>query len=297
MTSGVKPVVVVHGGAGDVRPETRDAHVAGAIAAARAGLAVLQGGGSVLDAVERAVVVLEDDPLFNAGTGACLTDDGAIELDAAIMEGAGMRAGAVAALPPFANPIRIARAVMQDGRHLLYAADGAVAFARAHGFAPSTLEAMRTEAAIERLELVKKGRAEKGWAGGTVGAVACDAAGRVAAATSTGGTVGKLHGRIGDTPIVGAGTYADDETGACSATGIGETIIRACLARDACDRLRGGVSAQAAADAAIAWFTTRVAGSGGIILVDRTGGVGIARNTRTMTHAIARAGEPAFGDA
>jgi beta-aspartyl-peptidase (threonine type) len=269
--------------------------VAIAIDAARAGLLVMEAGGSALDAAERAVVVLEDDPHFNAGTGACLTESGGIELDASVMEGTTLRAGAVAALPPFRNPVRIARAVMEDGRHLLYAADGAAAFARGKGFAPSTVEEMRTQAAVNRLELVQKGRAGKGWAGGTVGAVACDAQGRVAAATSTGGTVGKAPGRIGDTPIIGAGTYADDRSGACSATGIGETIMRACLSRLVCELMESGLAAQAAADRAIASFGERVGGSGGIVIVDRHGNAAWARNTPTMTWAVARSGEEPRG--
>jgi beta-aspartyl-peptidase (threonine type) len=296
MSGGViRPVVIVHGGAGDVRPETRDVMVATAIAAAQAGVARMEAGGSALDAAEAAVVVLEDDPHFNAGTGACLTETGSIELDASIMEGTTLQAGAVAALPPFRNPIRIARSVLEDGRHLLYAAEGAAAFAKAKGFAPSTVEALRTEAAVARLELVKKGRAGQGWAGGTVGAVACDSLGRVAAATSTGGTVGKAPGRVGDTPIIGAGTYADDRGGACSATGIGEAIIRICLSRLACDLMASGLTAPVAAGQAIAEFGERVGGSGGIVIVDRHGNVGWAKNTPTMTWAVARSGEEPKG--
>jgi beta-aspartyl-peptidase (threonine type) len=253
---------------------------------------VLLAGGSALDAVEQAVVLLEDDPIYNAGTGASLTWDGSIELDAGVMEGTAMRAGAVAALPPFRNPIRVARRALDDGRHVLYAAEGAAAFARAHGFEPAPLEAMRTERAVERLDRFKVGRESEGWAGGTVGAVACDRHGRVAAATSTGGTVGKRPGRVGDTPLFGAGTWADDASGACSGTGIGEMIIRVGLARTACDLVRAGVPAEEAARRAIEELGARVGGTGGLILVDRTGAVGIARNTRTMSHAVAIEGRP-----
>jgi beta-aspartyl-peptidase (threonine type) len=211
------------------------------------------------------------------------------------MEGTSLRAGAVAALPPFAHPIAVARAALDDGRHVLYAGDGAAAFARARGFSPAPLAQMRTAQAEERLREVLAGRAGPGWAGGTVGAVAMDAHGRVAAATSTGGTVGKRPGRVGDTPLVGCGTFADDDAGACSATGIGEAIIRATLARAAVDLLRVGVPAQEAARAAIATFERRVGGAGGIILVGRDGSVGVARNTETMTFAVARVGEDAVG--
>jgi len=282
-----RALVAVHGGAGDVLDARRPLHVEAAKRAAAAGREVLARGGAALDAVQAAVEALEDDPLFNAGTGACLSAAGTLELDASIMEGTALRAGAVTVLPPFKHPIAIARAALEDGRHVLYAAHGAVAFAERAGFIASSAEAMCTPEALERLQLVLAGRAAPGWAGGTVGAVACDAQGRVAAATSTGGTVGKLPGRVGDSPLIGCGTYADDDAGACSATGDGEAIIRATLARAAVDRMRAGMSAQDAADAAMALFASRFASSGGIVLVDRAGRAGFAWNTRTMSHAVA----------
>jgi beta-aspartyl-peptidase (threonine type) len=291
MTAGLVPVVLVHGGAGDVSEARRAAHVEGARRGAIAGREVLAAGGSALDAVQRAVEVLEDDPLFNAGTGACLTETGTIELDASIMDGATLRAGAVAALPPYLHPIAVARAVLEDGRHVLYAADGADAFARAQGFTPATLEQLCTDDAKRRLALVLAGGADSGWAGGTVGAVACDARGRTAAATSTGGTVGKKPGRIGDTPLIGAGTYADDEAGAASATGKGEAIMRVTLTRHAIDLLRSGRSPEEAARASVDMLAARAAGAtGGIILVGPDGRVGHARNTTTMSWAAARVG-------
>jgi beta-aspartyl-peptidase (threonine type) len=288
--SAVAPIVAVHGGAGDVPEERRHVAVAGCRRAAEAGLAVLVAGGSPLDAAQKAVEILEDDPFYNAGTGACLTEAGTLELDASVMEGTGRRAGAVAAMPPFTNPIRVARAVLDDGRHVLYAAEGAAAFARSAGFASAAPESMITETARKKLADWRAGRAGPGWAGGTVGAVACDAHGRVAAATSTGGMVGKRAGRIGDTPVIGAGTYADDETGACSCTGTGETILRACLAKAATDLVRAGMSAEEASDAAMEVFARRFEGSGGLVLVDRYGRAAARWNTRTMSHAIARAG-------
>lgn len=283
------PVVVVHGGAGDLPPGSRDAHAEGCRMAAEAGLAVLLAGGSALDAVVAAAAVLEDDPRFNAGTGACLTDAGTLELDASLMEGERMRGGAVCALSPFRNPIRIARAVLEEGRHLLYAAGGAADFARAHGFAPADPASMITEAARTRLAEVLAGRASGGWAGGTIGAIACDARGSVAAATSTGGMVGKRSGRVGDTPILGAGTYAEDPVGAASATGDGEAAIRVGLTRTAIESLRAGCSAEAAAAAAIDRLASRTGGTGGVIVVDARGEVGLAHNTATMSHAVARA--------
>ena len=290
-----RPIVVVHGGAGHVPPERRDAHARGCEAAAAAGLEVLLAGGSAMDAVVRAVEVMEDDPQFNAGTGGSLTTEGTLELDAAVMEGTARRGGAVAALPPFQYPVRIAREVMRDGKHVLYACEGAVRFAREHGFEPADPEAMITDRARERLRSHLEGRVGEAWAGGTVGAVACDRAGRVAAATSTGGTVGKRPGRVGDTPILGAGTYADDAGGACSATGIGETIMRACLAKAVVDLMATGTPADEAARQAVDTFGARFEGSGGIVVVDRRGRPGMAWNTETMTHAVAREGDPVRG--
>ncbi len=287
----IAPVVLVHGGAGDVPEVSRAGHAAGCQRAARAGLEKLLETGSAIEAAVAAVRALEDDARFNAGTGACLTSDGTLELDASIMEGRELRAGALAALPAYAHPIEIARAVMEDGRHVLYAAHGADAFARAHGFAPADPAAMITPAARTRLAQFLAGKAPGGWAGGTVGAVACDRDGSVVAATSTGGMVGKRPGRVGDSPILGAGTYADDLAGAASATGDGEAALRLGLTRFAIERLRAGVLAQAAADESIAAFGARVSGKGGIILVSRTGEIGFARNTSTMSWGLAREGE------
>ncbi|MDQ3035135.1 MAG: isoaspartyl peptidase/L-asparaginase [Myxococcota bacterium] len=291
MSGRIPPVVLVHGGAGDVPASSRDAHAEGCRVAAAEGLRVLLATGSALEAAVRAVEVLEDDPKYNAGTGACLTEARTIELDASVMEGTSMRGGAVCAMPPFLHPVRVARAVMEEGRHVLYACEGASRFAIANGFAPAEPESMITDKARERLDSFLAGRVTGGWAGGTVGAVACDREGRVAAATSTGGMVGKRTGRVGDTPILGAGTFADDESGASSATGQGEAIHRFGLTRYVCDLLRAGLDAQRAAEAAIARFGARVGGSGGLIVVDARGGVGIARNTATMSWGLARADE------
>jgi beta-aspartyl-peptidase (threonine type) len=275
---------LVHGGAGDLPLERVPRHIEGCRLAAQAAAEVLRAGGSALDAVEKAVIVLEDDPCFNAGTGACLNAEGLIELDAAIMEGSGLRAGAVCAMPPFVNPIAIARAVLEDGRHVLYAAEGAARFAVERGFVRSTSEAMTTDNARSRWTAARKAQAA---AGGTVGAVARDAHGAVAAATSTGGMVNKRVGRVGDSPMLGAGTYADDDGGACSATGVGEAVMRVCLAKAASDALRARTHPEEAARAVIRAMGARVGGSGGVILVDRFGRLGLARNTRTMTWAAA----------
>jgi len=289
--------LLVHGGAGDVPADARARHVEGCRAAAAAGGEIVRAGGSALDAVARAVAVLEDDPCFNAGTGACLNADGVIELDAAIMDGERLRAGAVCALPPFKSPIAIARAVLDDGVHVLYAADGAARFATAHGFAPSTSEAMTTPKARARWEAVRAGGGGGGWAGGTVGAVARDVNGHVATATSTGGRVNKRAGRVGDSPILGAGTYADDDAGACSNTGDGEAVMRLCLAKSAIEWMRGRMDAKYAAEAAIRTLGKRLGADGGIILVDRAGRLGLARNTTTMTWAAVGETLPADGEA
>lgn len=284
------PIVVVHGGAGAVDPARRPLHAEGCARAAEVGRAALARGARAIEAALAACEALEDDPLFNAGHGACLTSAGTLELDASVMDGEHLELGAVACLPPFPNPIRIADAVRRDGVHTLYAAEGARRFALDHGFAPADPDELVTDAARERLARFLAGEAGRGWAGNTVGAVAVDADGHVAAATSTGGTVGKRPGRVGDTPLAGAGTWADDHFGACSATGIGEHIMRFGLARRACDLLHAG-SAEEAARRAIEEMERRVGGRGGLILVDNEGRPAFARNTETMSWAIARLGE------
>lgn len=275
--------ILVHGGAGNVPKERIAVHVAACERAAAAGAEVLASGGSALDAVQRAVEVLEDEPALNAGTGACLNEDGDIELDASLMDGASLRAGAVCALPPFTHPIAIARRVMDASPHVLLAGAGAARFAVANGFLPAEPASMITDLARQRLEAVRTKQATEGWAGGTVGAVARDADGHVAAATSTGGTVNKLAGRVGDAPLIGSGTYADDTKGACSTTGDGEAMIRVCLAKSAVDLATNG-----AGDAARRSLTTmhaRTGGDGGLLVVGHDGALGWARTTKTMSWA------------
>jgi beta-aspartyl-peptidase (threonine type) len=291
--------ILVHGGAGDVAPERVPRHVEGCRAAVAAGAEILRAGGTALDAAQRAVEVLEDDPHFNAGRGACLNDAGAIELDASVMEGTRLRAGAVGALPPFLHPIAIARKVLEEGRHVLYADRGAEAFALANGFARAGDDELVTEHARARLANVLAGRAGASWAGGgTVGAVARDARGATAAATSTGGLVGKRPGRIGDTGVIGAGTYADDAAGACSNTGDGDAILRVCLAKAIVDGLRGagaGDTPAAVAARALELLAERAGGRGGTILVDATGRVALARSSRMMSWAAANAARETSG--
>jgi beta-aspartyl-peptidase (threonine type) len=191
----------------------------------------------------------------------------------------------VCALPPFPNPITIARVVMDASPHVLLAGEGAARFALEHGFARGDEAKMTTAAARKRWEAVRAKKATEGWAGGTVGAVARDANGHVAAATSTGGMVNKLAGRVGDSPILGAGNYADNEAGACSTTGHGEAMMRVCLAKTTIEWLRGGMSAKDSTRAALTMMHARTAEKGGAILVGRDGSIGLARTTRTMTWA------------
>lgn len=280
--------VLVHGGAGEVASTALPEAMGGCHAAASAAAEVLREGGSALNAAQRAVEMLEDDPRFNAGTGACLNEDGAIELDAAIMEGTLLRAGAVCSLPAFEHPIAIARAALDEGVHVLYAGAGASRFALLHGFSPAREEDMMTDAARARLTRARAGLID-GW-GGTVGAVARDGSGTLVAATSTGGVVNKAVGRVGDSPIIGAGTYADDEAGACSNTGEGEAFIRVCLAKTAVEWLRGGMHPEDAARAAVRFVLVRAQGAGGTILIDRFGRLGWARTTKAMPWAAASEG-------
>ncbi|NLE89092.1 MAG: hypothetical protein GX607_22135 [Myxococcales bacterium] len=274
--------IIVHGGAGRVPPEGHAAAGAASLAAARAAAEVLVGGGAALDAVQRAVELLEDDPIFNAGRGSSLTSEGRVELDAAIMDGETLRAGAVCALPPFQNPVAIARAVLDEGRHVLYAGEGAARFAEAAGFVRLPEDALVTDGARARLAaaLVSEPPA---W-GGTVGAVALDGAGRIAAATSTGGTTAKRPGRVGDSPLLGAGTYADSAGGA-SATGHGEGIMRVALTSNLVSRLRSGEGAEAAARIVLDEMQARVGSEGGVIAVDRRGLLAWAHTSPALSWA------------
>lgn len=276
--------VLVHGGAGARGAGEIDGEVAGCELAAEAAAEVLRLGGSALDAVQRAVEQLEDDPRFNAATGGALTEHGELELDASIMDGRDLRAGAVCCLPPYRHPIAVARAVLEDGRHLLYAGAGADEFARRAGFVAAHPASMITEHARQQLARVLAGR-EPSHGGSTVGAVARDIHGQLAAATSTGGLIGKRKGRVGDSPILGAGTYADNALGAASATGAGEAILRMALSARAVSSVAGGRDPQTAAREAIAMLAERVGSTAGLILVAPNGELGLARSTASMPWA------------
>jgi len=281
----VGPALIVHGGAGDVSPFDPDGAraVAGCLVAARAGYQILLRGGSALDAVTEAVRVLEDDPQFNAGTGSVLNLEGEVECDASVMTGDG-RAGAVAAVRDVRNPVRLARQVMEATPHVLLAGAGAERFADAQGAVRTAPGALVTESMRERWQAARAKLTPVGRGGGTVGCVARDQAGRLAAATSTGGTMLKLPGRVGDSAVIGAGTFADDAAGAVSCTGAGEAFIKAVAASRAVEAMRAGRAPAIAADEALR-EARRHGGSGGAICVDRFGNIGRAFDTARMAHA------------
>jgi len=291
--------VAVHGGAGAWRSEDAGAACSGVAAAVECARILLERGGSALDAAVAAVVCLEDEALFNAGTGAVLNRDGEAELDAAVMTGHDLACGGVAALRGVRNPILVARRVMTATRHVLLAGEGAQRFARAQGFSehdPITARA-RAAWALRRQALEDPGRngpaePRAEGAGGTVGAVALDGSGRLAAATSTGGVLMKLPGRVGDTPVPGAGTYAN-AAAACSATGQGELMMRIVAAKDLCDRISRGQPPQEAADSLLREMRAGIGADAGFILLSASGALGIAHGTSAMPHAWQRAGQAA----
>lgn len=276
----MRPVIVVHGGAGRMPDEEGAERQWGCREAVRVGWDCLRQGGAALDAVEEAVAFLEDHPLFNAGRGSVLNAAGDVEMDASIMEGRALHAGAVGALRNVRNPIRLARRVLEEERHVLLVAEGALSFARDAGIAVSAPEELVTDRQRARWDALT----EEGV--GTVGAVAVDGAGSVGAATSTGGLWGKRPGRVGDSAVIGAGTYADRLLGAASATGHGEAIIRVVLAKAAVDLLMGDRHPEDAARGAVQLLERRGAGEGGIIVVDRMGRVGHATNAPSMLCAF-----------
>jgi beta-aspartyl-peptidase (threonine type) len=315
--------LVVHGGAGATAPERFAAARAGCHAAVRAGWQVLAAGGSALDAVQVAVMTLEDDPHFNAGTGAVLTTDGRARLDAGMMDGRTLEIGAVAGVERIKNPILLARHVLHSP-HVLLAGEGAERFAVGAGLSLSDPADLVTPAQYARWRqgyragddvtpdpgssAAAREPAEVSLSGapstdddeaqhGTVGAVAVDGTGRVVAAASTGGIAAKHPGRIGDTPLPGCGFYAEERLGGASSTGHGEDFIRLLLAKRAVDLLGTGLGAQEAAQAAIDLLDTRLGGSGGLILLDAQGRVGCARNTTAMSYAYIVEGmeQPAAG--
>jgi beta-aspartyl-peptidase (threonine type) len=276
----MKSVIAIHGGAGVLRADKPGArHRAALKEALEAGYELLLAGKSSLDAVAAAVVVLEDSPLFNAGRGSCFNADGEIEMDASVMDGAALRAGAVAAVRRIRNPVLAARAVMEKSRHVLLAGDGAERFASKHGLRFERPEYFHT--AWRRAALKENLKSHHG----TVGAVALDSDGNLAAATSTGGYTGKMPGRIGDSPIIGAGTYADNRACAVSGTGLGEAFIRAAVGYDIGARMLYMNASVAAAARGALRNVASLGGDGGVIALDRRGNVAMPFNSEGMYRA------------
>ena len=297
----MKTALIVHGGAWDIPDAAVPACKSGCERALTAGWRILEAGGSALDAIEAAVVILEDDPVFDAGHGSHLNLDGQVECDAIIMDGSTLRAGAAATLQHVRNPVRLARKVLEHCPHMMLVAEGAERFAHDQGIKLCANEELVTDAEREAWSKCKMDKHaadfHRGHEQGTVGAVAMDQNGQLFAATSTGGTCCKLPGRVGDSPLIGCGCYADQEAGGVSCTGYGEAIMKIVMAKTATDLLRrlplqptvhspaaAMESAMAAARASVDILVRRTHATGGLILLDRDGNPGWAFNTPRMSY-------------
>jgi beta-aspartyl-peptidase (threonine type) len=304
------PILLIHGGAWDIPEDQLDAHEQGVFDALQGGWHILASGGSALDAVEAAVTSLEDDPAFDAGRGSFLTRDGRVQLDALLMDGATLRAGGVACVERIRNPIQAARLVLDKSPHVYFVGSGAEEFARSNGI--SLIDNGDLVLDRERKRLAEA--QARGQAGGqdrtfsgqpkpepshgshdTVGAVALDLEGRLAAATSTGGTLNKEPGRVGDSSLIGCGCYADNASAAVSLTGWGEPIMKLVLGKWATDRVMAGRSPEQVAPEAMAYLLRRLGGHGGIILLAPDGRYGLAHNTPRMAWGIHTADGPRVG--
>lgn len=309
-----QPTLLVHGGAWAMPDGAVEAHENGVRTALGAGWAVLQRGGSALDAVEAAVTVMEDDDAFDAGRGAFLTRDGRVQLDALLMSGADLRAGGVACVERLRNPIQAARLVLERSPHVYFVGPGAENFAAAHGMPLIANAHLVIDRERQRLASFQQAEAaglpDTTFAGSpaplqiddptlhshdTVGAVALDAAGNLAAGTSTGGTLSKTPGRVGDSSLIGCGCYADNQAAAVSVTGWGEPIMKLVLGKWAADRVAAGESPQEAGAEAIAYLHRRLGGHGGIIVLGPDGRFGLAHNTPRMAWGSATAREQRVG--
>ena len=324
-TQGRAPVLLVHGGAWAIPQADQAAHAAGVRRALEAGWAVLARRGTALDAVEATVTVLEDDETFDAGRGSFLTSDGKVQLDALLMDGGRMKAGGVACVERIRNPIQAARLVLEQSPHVYFVGPGAEAFAAAHGMklienAELVLDRERERLSAAKLreragladETFSGVRDDKGpetafgseqeagsrepetgdveppeWSHDTVGAVALDSAGNLAAGTSTGGTLNKTPGRVGDSSLIGCGCYADNLSAAVSLTGWGEPIMKLVLGKWATDRVAAGTAPEMAAREAMSYLYNRLGGHGGIILLGPDGRFGLAHNTPAMAWGLA----------
>jgi L-asparaginase / beta-aspartyl-peptidase len=297
----LKPSLIIHGGAWNIPPEAKEDCRAGILRTLETGWEILTQGGSALDAVEASIISLEDDSTFDAGIGSHLNRDGRVQLDAIVMDGGTLKAGSVAAVERVRNPIRLARLILEKSKHVMLAARGAEIFAAENGIplcAPEELILDRERTAW-KMCLADEHAAEHhfGHESGTVGAVALDAQGNLAAGTSTGGTCCKFPGRVGDSPLIGCGCYADAEAGGVSCTGHGEGIMKIVMAKMAVDLLHDermlqahrdksgiGSIAQAVADACVRKLAHRVHTTGGLILLDRDGQPAAAYNTPAMAY-------------
>ena len=296
----MQPVLLIHGGAWAMPDDAVAAHEAGIANALAAGYALLEKGATAVDAVEAAVAVMEDDETFDAGRGSFLTQDGRVQMDALLMNGENLRTGGVACVERLRNPIRAARLVLDKSPHVYFVGTGAERFARQHGMAlcdnmelviPREQERLYKAQADERAGLPDEtfsGSLDSGSLDShdTVGAVALDAHGNIAAGTSTGGTLNKAPGRVGDSSLIGCGCYADNLTAAVSLTGWGEPIMKLVLGKWAVDRVAAGASPDEAAHAAIDYLFDRLGGHGGIILLGPDGRVGLAHNTPRMAWGL-----------
>ncbi|XP_004383909.1 isoaspartyl peptidase/L-asparaginase [Trichechus manatus latirostris] len=292
----MNPVIVVHGGgSSNISKDRKECVRQGIMRAATVGYNILKEGGSAVDAVEGAVIILENDPEFNAGCGSVLNVNGDVEMDASIMDGKDLSTGAVSAVRCIANPIKLARLVMEKTPHCFLTDQGAAKFAASMGIPQIPGEQLVTERSIKRLEKEKreKGAQKPGCNKnlGTVGAVALDCKGNVAYATSTGGIINKMVGRVGDSPCVGSGGYADNNIGAISTTGHGESILKVNLARLTLFHIEQGKTLEEAANLSLGYMKSRLKGLGGVILVDKTGGWVVKWTSTSMPWAAAKDGK------
>lgn len=300
------PILLVHGGAWDIPADALEAHEQGVFDAMQEGWRVLQGGGSALDAIEAAVTAMENDPAFDAGRGSFLTRDGRVQMDALIMDGSALRAGGVACVERIRNPIQAARLVLDKSHHVYLVAEGAENFAAANGIPLIDNSELVLDRERERLAEAQRrersGVPDPTFSGSpsqeshdTVGAIALDSQGRIAAGTSTGGTLNKSPGRVGDSSLIGCGCYADNASAAVSLTGWGEPIMKLVLGKWATDRVLAGRSPEQVAPEAMTYLHRRLGGHGGIILLAPDGRYGIAHNTPRMAWGVHTAEGPRVG--
>lgn len=301
------PILLLHGGAWDIPAALLEAHEQGVFDALQDGWRILEGGGSALDAVEAAVSAMEDDPAFDAGRGSFLNRDGRVQLDALIMDGATLRAGGVACVERLRNPVQAARLVLDRSPHVYIVGAGAEQFAQTHGLPLIDNSELVLDRERQRLSEAQareqSGIPDRTFTGDpsaldshdTVGAVALDSDGRLAAATSTGGTLNKDPGRVGDSSLIGCGCYADNASAAVSLTGWGEPIMKLVLGKWATDRVLAGRSPEQVAPDAIAYLHRRLRGHGGIILLGPDGRYGLAHNTPRMAWGLHTSDGPRVG--